>query len=236
VFGKAIRWKVPRTTLVCAACLAFFAGVALARSVVLGDARWIWALLPAVLLALRRRSFFTLAMVAVLFFGGGWWRGSGMVRQLVPYQQLSRRSVVVVGRAAQDGVYGTRYQTTFAMDHARTVAPVQTRLPGGLNIAGFGVPAVYRGDEVQVSGKLFPTRGNNQASINFAELTMLRHNSSWINTFRRKFAAGMQSALPEPLASFGLGLLIGQRNTLPEDISHMLLAVGLMHIIAVSGL
>lgn len=158
-----------------------------------------------------------------------------MMRQLAPYQAFSRQQVVVVGRASQDGVYGTRYQMTFGLDHARMVAPVNVRLPGGLNIAGFGAPAVFRGDIVQVSGKLYPTRGNNQASINFATLRVVQHNSSWIDTFRRKFVAGIQSALPEPLASFGLGLLIGQRSTLPADVSHMLLVVGLTHIIAVSG-
>ncbi len=52
---------------------------------------------------------------------------------------------------------------------------------------------------------------------------------------RRRFTAGVQSALPEPLASFGMGLLIGQRNNLPVEVSQSLLMVGLTHIIAVSG-
>jgi competence protein ComEC len=45
----------------------------------------------------------------------------------------------------------------------------------------------------------------------------------------------MQSALPEPLASFAMGLLIGQRATLPDNVKQDLLMVGLTHIIAVSG-
>src|SRR5665213_3079382 len=45
----------------------------------------------------------------------------------------------------------------------------------------------------------------------------------------------MQSALPEPLAPFAMGLLVGQRATLPDDIKQDLLMVGLTHIIAVSG-
>jgi competence protein ComEC len=45
----------------------------------------------------------------------------------------------------------------------------------------------------------------------------------------------MQSALPEPLASFGMGLLIGQRANLPDQVYQSLLMVGLVHIIAVSG-
>lgn len=45
----------------------------------------------------------------------------------------------------------------------------------------------------------------------------------------------MQSALPEPAASFGLGLLIGQRSTIPKSVSLQLAAVGLTHVVAVSG-
>ncbi len=63
----------------------------------------------------------------------------------------------------------------------------------------------------------------------------MQRDGSWLNDLRRKFAAGMQSALPEPVASFGLGLLIGQRNTLPDDTTDQLRHVGLTHVIAVSG-
>jgi competence protein ComEC len=45
----------------------------------------------------------------------------------------------------------------------------------------------------------------------------------------------MQSALPEPQASFGMGLLIGDKSTLPKTATDNLSAVGLTHIIAVSG-
>jgi len=45
----------------------------------------------------------------------------------------------------------------------------------------------------------------------------------------------MENALPEPQASFGLGLLVGQRTNLPANIINQLTAVGLVHIVAVSG-
>jgi competence protein ComEC len=66
-------------------------------------------------------------------------------------------------------------------------------------------------------------------------MSLVAHHNSIVYELRRRFTAGVQSALPEPLASFGMGLLIGQRNTLPEQISQALLMVGLTHIIAVSG-
>ena len=207
----------------------------MARSLLLGSVWWILWLFPLMILALRRRWLIAVVLVAAVFFGVGWWRGSVVMRSLAPYQQLARRNVVLVGRAASDGVYGTRYQTTFTLDHMQVVSPSAKPLPGAVSAAGFGVSAVYRGDIVRVSGKLYITRGNNQGRISFGELQVVARNTSPVDTFRRRFAAGLQSALPEPLASFGMGLLIGQRSTLPEDISQMLLVVGLTHIIAVSG-
>jgi hypothetical protein len=68
---------------------------------------------------------------------------------------------------------------------------------------------IYHGDTVRVTGKLYPTRGNNVASVSFAEVRVLARGHAPLDALRRRFAAGMQSALPEPLASFALGLLIG---------------------------
>ncbi len=221
--------------MVIACCLAVFGGVVLARSLQLDDFRWLWLALPFALFSLRRHNIVTLLMLGLLFFGLGWWRGSEYMGKLAVHESLHLKSAVLVGRATEDAVYGQRYQLEFSLDHVEVLAPTRTPLVGGLTIRGFGEPAVYRGDIVKVEGKLFPTRGNNLASVSFAELKVLRHDTSWINELRRKFAAGMQSALPEPVASFGLGLLIGQRNTLPDDTSDQLRHVGLTHIIAVSG-
>ena len=232
---KVLRFQFLRTVLVSMACVAFGLGVVLARERPLHTVLWLWAVLPPALLFFRRRTLPALLLLLLLFGGLGWWRGSGVMRQMAVYQEFSKRKVVVVGTATIDGVYGKNSQLTFSLDHARMVQPARVPLPGALNVGGFGVPAVFRGDQVQVSGELYPTRGNAQASVNYAQLAVLHHDSSWLNSFRRKFAASMYSALPEPQASFGLGLLIGQRNTLPDDVTQTLLVVGLTHVIAVSG-
>ncbi|HEX7963329.1 MAG TPA: ComEC/Rec2 family competence protein [Candidatus Saccharimonadales bacterium] len=235
MFAFLLRYQFRRTVLVCAGCLALFGGMLAAEHWPPPGGWWPLLVLPAACLGMRRRSWLALLTVLLLCFGLGWWRGSVVQRQLESYNALFRRPVVLTGRATIDGVYGTRSQLTFTLDHVRLVSPRKAELPGSLSVSGFGVPAVFRGDTVQVSGKLFATRGNNQAGISFASLRVLRRHSSWIDMFRRRFAAGLQSALPEPLASFGLGLLIGQRSTLPPDVAHTLLVVGLTHIVAVSG-
>lgn len=221
--------------LVIAACLAVFAGVIWARIFGFHDAGWLWLMLPVVLVSLRRCNVLTLALLCLLFFGIGWWRGSIYMDKLAIHESFHYEKVVLVGKVTEDAVYGERYQLEFSIEDVRVLMPERTELVGNVTVRGFGEAAIYRGDVIQAEGKLFPTRGNNLASVSFAKLTVLERGTFWLDNMRRNFAAGMQSALPEPAASFGLGLLIGQRSTLPEDTKEQLRQVGLTHIIAVSG-
>jgi predicted membrane metal-binding protein len=104
-----------------------------------------------------------------------------------------------------------------------------------LELSGFGPGAIYQGDTVLVSGKLYPALGAYQGRISFAQLEVIDSHPTLVADIRRRFTAGMQSALPEPLAPFAMGLLVGQRATLPANVKQDLLMVGLTHIIAVSG-
>ena len=150
-------------------------------------------------------------------------------------RSLTEEKVTIEATATADSIYSTRSQIEFTASHIKLIEPDKKPLSGSFKISGFGVPIVYRGDRVRVSGKLFPMRGSNQGRIAYAQLEVINTGSNRINDFTRKFDAGMQSALPEPTASFGLGLLIGQRTTLPAEITAALTAVGLVHIVAVSG-
>ena len=150
-------------------------------------------------------------------------------------RSLTEKKVTIEATATADAVYSSRSQIEFTANNIKLIEPDERPLSGSFKISGFGAPIVYRGDRVRVSGKLFPMRGSNQGRIAYAQLEVISTGSSRINNFTRKFNAGMQSALPEPTASFGLGLLIGQRSTLPAEITAALTAVGLVHIVAVSG-
>lgn len=227
--------RVRRPILIIAACLALFAGMALARWHDLPHAYWMWPLLLLALLSIRSHSLITMLLVAVCCFGLGWWRGTAYMYKLTAHAQLHHQKVTVIGRATDEAVYGKRQQLEFTLTEVRVAEPQPQRLVGNITVRGFGEAMVYRGDIVQVSGKLYPTLGNNLASISFADIKVVQPGDAWLDRIRRNFAAGMQSALPEPHASFALGLLIGQRTTLPEATDDALRAVGLTHIIAVSG-
>jgi competence protein ComEC len=229
--------KFNRSTIVLLGCLAFLAGLVAARWQADFAPWFVSAVAVCALLAIRHkpRSLVVLLLVVATGFALGGWRGAGYVERLQPYQALAQQKVTLTGTASIDAVYGKNGQLSFAVRGVTFQQPYVQEVPGAIKVAGFGVPMVYEGDTVQVTGKLYLTRGGSQASIGYAQLQVLEANPSAIDDLRRQFAAGMQSALPEPAASFGLGLLVGQRNTLPVEISDALLMVGLTHIIAVSG-
>ena len=154
--------------------------------------------------------------------------------QLHHLQSFSGQKVTVMGTVLDDSVYGKNSQMMFDMGDIKLYSSGKS-LPGKFKISGFGVQMAYRGDEMIAQGKLYTTRGSNQAGISYAQLQKVGISNSWLNRIARKFNAGMLNALPEPLASFALGLLIGQRSNLPQDILTQLTLVGLIHIVAVSG-
>jgi len=233
---KLRNMRFKRTTLMSAGCLAVLAGIAMARLSLAGlESYWWLGSLAVSLVVFRSRS--VLALVCVIFFGLtlGWWRGGIVQSQVNSYEPLFGESVVLMVKADSDGTYTDRSQIIFDAGHVVVAEPAEQELPGRLTVAGFGTADVRRGDTVRVEGKLYPTRGGKQARISFAKLSVELRSSSVIEELRREFLAGLRSALPEPQASFGAGLIIGGTRDLPDANVEALRAVGLSHIVAVSG-
>ncbi len=237
------KHRFRRTTLIIAGCLAALVGLGLARKVSFEPPLLGLLLVTCCMLLIRPKNTTSLIVVIFLGLGLGLWRGSLYMDKLHYLKTLSGQKVAVEVTATSDAVYAERSQLEFTANHAQllevnqgqTLKNYNKDLAGSFKISGFGLPMVYRGDKILVSGKLYPMRGSNQARIAYAQLKRTGLDHSWINRFTRRFSAGMQSALPEPQASFGLGLLIGQRSNLPKEILNQLTIVGLIHIVAVSG-
>ncbi len=224
-----------RTSLLSIGLAAFLAGLGFARFQTFPG--WPVVVLAIFLstIAYRNKSLLAAVFILLCGFNLGWARGGAVMNQLSEYQNYYGQKVVVRGVAASDGVYADNSQLEFDLSNLRVIKPTPANLIGTLKIDGFGEKAVYRGDTVQVEGKLFATRGSRQALISFADIKTAGHVLPLIERLRLRFNAGMQNALPEPLGSFGLGLLVGQRSTIPSSINDQLAAVGLTHLIAVSG-
>ncbi len=228
------NWRFKRTTLITVGLIAFLGGLGLAHANLTIAANWMWLAAFLTILTFRHKQI--VSLLAIILFGltFGLWRGGNYMHRLVPYKQLVGQKVVMIVTAESDGVYD-QSQLSFDGGDINVRKPNKENIPGQITVKGFGEAAIYRGDKVQVEGKIFSARGSKQAKISFAELKVVGRSSSPIESLRLRFLAGMQNALPEPLASFGLGLLIGQRSTLPEEVNRDLAIVGLTHIVAVSG-
>lgn len=232
-----MRWRLRglrfrRTTLLIGLYAMFLVGVGQASQGHLVNPDWLW-LLAGLLLIFRRRTVITLVLVLLFGLGLGLWRGGLFAEKLVLYAPHYEQKVTLTARAATDGIYGKGGQMSFDAKYVRLED--DTELIGKIQLSGFGVNSVYQGDEIQATGKLFPGFGAYQGRMSYAQLVFVEHHPSLIAEIRRRFSAGVGSALPEPVASFTMGLLIGQRATLPESTSDDLKKVGLTHIIAVSG-
>ncbi len=225
-----------RTSLLTLLFVCFLVGLAAARlSLAAFMSSWAVLVTGGVLaLLMRAKNAAVVAVVCVGLFTG-YWRGTQFLLATKPLSDLNGRTITAVVQVSSDGVYGDHTQLVFDADHLDLQYPYQARLPGSLQIAGFGEVAVYKGDLVEAEGRVKLAKGSKQLRMDFADLRVVGRSSSALDAMRRRFAAGMQSALPEPHASFAMGLLIGQKSTLPQDFALMLSAVGLTHIIAVSG-
>ena len=227
--------KFRRTTLITIGCIAFLVGLAYGRgSVPVGEGLLLVAFLLCAVTIPRKRLAAVLAIVLFAISIGAY-RAQQFSRQLSPYERLYGRKVLITAKAATDAVYANNGQLEFDAVNVVFKEPFSSSAPGTLKVQGYGANSISRGDELAISGKLFPTGGARQAKLSFAEINVLGPNNSKFEFMRKRFVAGMFSAVPEPEASFGLGLLIGQRTTLPESLNTQLAIAGLTHIIAVSG-
>ena len=215
--------------------LAFLAGLGFARTGWLISYELVISFVTLFLVSIVRLRWMALVGTVLLGFSLGWLRGqifmpnAGLIRQVVG------QKVVAQVRATGDVFYDNRGQVSFEADDLVIVEPSEEEVPGRLVISGFGASNVFKGDVVQVEGKLYARRGSKQLGMSYAQMEVLEHHPNVVDDVRRKFSAGLATAVPEPAASLGLGLLIGQRSNLPEDVTLALSAVGLTHIVAVSG-
>lgn len=229
------RPYIPNTTLLTLCCISVLSGLALARRINFSNELYLLGVLCCVAAVALRHNQAKLVFVVWLATLLGLWRGHSYMIHVAEYQQLFRKQVMITAQADTDAIYTKNSQLSFDVVHATVTKPKQQALVGKIKVEGFGVPMVYKGDQVQLQGSLSPTKGSAQAKLSFAKLSLVRRGSSPIEVLRRRFVASLISVLPEPEAPFGAGLLLGQRSTIPKDVSDQLSATGLTHLVAVSG-
>lgn len=224
----------PRTLATLLISTGLLAGLWLGRDVQVWH-YWLAASPVAVLLLTSVQRRVLLVGVYCVGLSLGYVRGKTAFVPVSALQAYYGQNIEVQVVALEDGVYGTGSQMTFRGQASGLLAPRSAEVGGVIRVGGFGALAIFKGDQVRVSGKLYRARGSAIASIQFAKLEVTATNQGALDKFRLKFSAGLRAALPEPEGSFALGLLVGQRSGLPDALQDQLSTIGLVHIIAVSG-
>lgn len=230
-----LRRTFRQTTLLTVFCVSVLAGLGAARRIAFSEP------LPLVLIALcavlffRKKNVVSVSVLCICGLGFGLWRGNVFMAHEARYHNLFKQKIVLTARAETDAIYGETKQLNFDVSRIEIESPIPQSLPGKIRVEGVGEPMVYRGDVLRISGSMSRTRGGNQARMSFASFQLVRHDGTLIDLLRRNFMAALGSVLPEPHASFGAGILIGARSTIPKETNEQLSVTGLTHIVAVSG-
>src|SRR5665213_868030 len=143
-----------RTTLIGIACASVLAGLGISRKISLEPEWWLLVFLPALVL-LKNKTLASLVLVIIFGVGIGMWRGGLYMNKLAELSVLDYQKVTLEATATADAVYGAKSQIEFTASSLSVVAPKREALAGNAKISGFGVPMVYRGDRVEVTGKLY---------------------------------------------------------------------------------
>ena len=88
---------------------------------------------------------------------------------------------------------------------------------------------------MQVEGVLKPGFGSFAASMSYASVVGVTKGIDEARDFRDWFSANIKKVIAEPESSLGIGFLVGQRSSLPDELDEQLRVVGLTHIVVASG-
>lgn len=227
--------RLRRTTVFTAGFLSCLVGLGFARTGWLVSYELVISFGIFFLVTVVRLRWLALLSTVLFGFSCGWLRGQLFLPNVSLLDTLNGKSVTAVVCVDSDLYYNSRGQLTFDASQLYITEPNDQEVPGRLSVSGFGAQGISKGDTVEIDGSLYKTRGSRQLGMSYAELSILEHHPNAVDDIRRRFSAGLATAVPEPEASLGLGLLIGQRSTLPDAVSSALSVVGLTHIVAVSG-
>ncbi|HUC86956.1 MAG TPA: ComEC/Rec2 family competence protein [Candidatus Saccharimonadales bacterium] len=220
-------WHSRRATQITLVTLALLIGVVAGR-LWLSQAN---LLITGVALAAFAGLRFRLGLLVTLVFIFGIWRGNTTVFTHTPLGRELGRTVTVTGIISDDPAVNAKNQVSFTLGNVRLNGrAVHQNIQMLTNFK-----TLQRGYHIQATGKLELGLGSAPAAMGFAVTTVTSTHTSQLEQFRQRFFTAMRAVLPEPLSGFGLGLLIGVRALIDKSLQQTLNAVGLSHLIAVSG-
>lgn len=219
------------------------------------------ALALALLALLARgetRTIWTFLLVAAALAGCGramLSRGPVTARDLAFFNGGGSREVVVIGRVAAEPALGDRSRRV-------RIAAEEIRLPGEVGSRPIKddllallprYPALNYGERVSLAGSLtappkstefdypaYLARQGVYSYMLFPKATTIRTGDveflgAAVASARSDVRRALQASVPEPQAALAVGVVTGDRSSLPEDVEEAFRRSGTTHVLAISG-
>lgn len=154
-------------------------------------------------------------------------------QQLTDYKTAVGSAISVRGTVSEDVTIGKRGDKQLKI----TNATINGRSFSGMVwVSTSSHLNLKRGYEITANGKINKGFGSFSASIYNAKIIEAKDtHKDKAREIRDWFSDSIRVAIPEPEASLGIGYLVGQKSSLPENLQEQLKIVGLTHIVVASG-
>ncbi len=223
-----------RPSLIIICCLGFMAGLLLGYNFIF-QPNGFWLLFVAISTAAsfvisKKLKFVPLLLVCVVC--GLSYTTSYINTQAE--QSASRdiyRKTVVVGTVRGDPYWDKDRNYVFSLADVAIDGQAKS---SEIRIKTFS-SAVKEGHRVRVEGKIFPILAKPKYQISYGTVEIINFDQPLIIKIKQAFYGGADKALSPDAAAFMKGILVGARTSLAQPLQDTLNAVGLSHIVAVSG-
>lgn len=218
--------------LLFAIALGSLGGLVLGRSGGLGAGEFYIIAILLFFGALRSRRWWALGVMVVAGGLVGYMRGTTYAQSLDRYDSLVGQTIVLSGRVTTDPQDSEKGSTRLTLGQ---ISLNTTTFPGEVYVTTAGRSPLKRGDMVRIQGVVREGFANYAASVTYAKIQEVSRPNDVVRDIREKFSSTIRALVLEPMASLGLGFVVGQRSTLPAALDEQLKVVGLTHIVVASG-
>ena len=178
----------------------------------------------------QRRYVVPIAVVGGLLIGV--WRGAVEQTALDSYKNVFGKVILVRGVVSEDPDVDKKGRAILRVKNVRYGGQ---DLTGVLWVITSKVTEVRRSDSVILEGRLIEGFGTFAASMHDASVKQVTRGNDAALAVRDWFTKYVRLAISEPESSLGIGYLVGQRRSLPEELDQALKTAGLTHIVVASG-
>lgn len=179
----------------------------------------------------------TVVLVGLAVIAGcllGYARSSVMLASFHSYEAYYGHVVIISGQVAEDVSFGSGGEQHIRLTKVHIDG---VSISGMVWISSSTKAEIKRSDRLTFKGMLIEGFGNLPASMHRAALVSAERpvHGDIAREVRDWFADAVRKVVSEPQSSLGIGFLLGQHSSLPEQLSNQLKLLGLTHVVVASG-